>query len=112
VAKKYILTGAGNAFGKQVKFFIFGDSEEVGDFITMSNLDIYVYIDNKLQTNERLGQFKDACFTVHRPSRKGKMYRPNTVGAENIEVKIEASNHYYNIIETNKDLLTFMKELS
>lgn len=112
MAKKYILTGQGSGFGKDVKFFIFGDSEEVGDFITMSNLDIYVYVDEKLQTNERLGQFKDACFTVHKTSRKGKMYRPNTPGAENIEVKIEASNHYYNIVETSKDILTFMKELT
>lgn len=98
-------------FGKEVKVFIFGDSAEVGDFVVMTNLDIYVFVDEKFQTNNRLQQNKDKCFIVSKTSRKGRMYRPNSPEAENIEVKLEETNNYFNIIESDKNVFTFMKEL-
>lgn len=110
--KKYIVTGKSKTFGKEVKFFIFGDSAEAGDFVIITNLDIYVFVDEKLQTNDRLQQMKDRCFMINKITKKGRMYKPNTPEAENIEVKIEETNNYYNITETDRDISEFMKELA
>lgn len=111
MAKKYVVTGEVGSYGAQYKFFIFGDSEEVGDYVFMSNLDIYVFVGKALKTSESLQKYSTSCIVIDSRTGKGLFFDPNKKQKEEIVVELENSSKHFKLVKTTENILNFMKEI-
>lgn len=109
MAKKYVVTGEHISAGIKHKFFIFGDAEEVGDYVVLTILEPYIYYDGKLITSIAFDKFKNNCIMINKVSKKGIMYSPDK-SRETVEIEVENSNNIFSMVEMTTEAFNFMKE--
>lgn len=108
--KKYTVTGKVDRGLSSYKFFIFGDSEEIGDYVLMSNLSIYVFINDKMETSNMYDRFKDKAIIINKVNNKGMLYDPNVSSKEQVMIGVENEQNHFSLVLAESDVLDFIKE--